>query len=1281
MPASVATTIRPEMGEPSSPEDGTNLNSSLQIDMKLHMGDAVGNMSISPDNRDVVLASRKGLLIIDLEAPFNVPRFLPQGGTWDVADVQWNPHPSHNEYIVSTSSEKLLIWNLLLGGRTSIEHVLRSHFRAITDINWHTIEPDIVISTGIDSWQWAWDLRVVQKPIMGLCAFGPGGTQVKWNRVDGNILASSHSNEILIWDRRKGSLPIQRIKAHNAKIYGIDWAHDRRNELVTCSLDKTIKIWNTQTATPNIEIKTSYPVWRARDLPFGQGVLSLPQRGETALEMYAHEDPTLPIEKFEGHADVVKEFVWRRGGVDNAEFQLITWSKDKTLQFWPVDMETIQKAGMTPTRTITTAPNRRDSKISFSNPPIGNDLPPTLSAPIGFRGILAEVRAPQPHLPVRFSPREPIGRRKTTEIAREEKPQWHQQHRSRPMMVPQMATSVKDGGNLGTMTRGPFAGGRSTQITQHQWIMMSNVKVGAPHDGSSGRTSGSGGDSGNVSRTGSMSVSRRPSLRGYPTSYAYSRERERSGSRDAMDEYSDPTLSLQEEITALVNKLNSPKLKLEKADFSSKKRTCTFGLQGPWGESTSVFLRITFTFPREYPQANFPDGIPTVDLERSPLISIKQRAFILRRVRDIREKQRPCLEKCLRFLLFGDQQEDNGHHAAIDSEGSSEDEMPAARRGDPAAATLRSDKNLAEPRTSQGVFGVNGQLVCFFRAPPRIVRNPLREISVSPSVNSRAADGARLFQSPALLSDAVKRLSSAAMDRESLSMERKRGDDTSIPNNVLRIMDNLFTFSHSPYPHPAPPLGKPRRVSENSRPVEDDYALLPTRRRSVYIKQAEGVPGIPDSEAAARYVLSGRDFADICKTNVAVARLLGRSDHERVFGMLYVLAGRKADQSVNMARGGVDPLLAALATKLYEELLAEKDIQLLVFVSVLLLQSFPKESERVRVGAHSTSVSPRPGVLVTQRKISMEYFDPRRRGARQGSPFSASVSNPSTPTFTPGGHTIPLNSPSSKGSWSSMFNANNMRQLVSVVRNPASTTPEGGKGLSFGGKRGVIKRDGTRPSSNSPVTKLSWEAQDTLSGMAPLGSNRRRTFSQVVLSGQSNVPEKGHIFFHPATEMQSHAPFLSSQLRSQLLCHILIYGEMLLAWQLPEKRGELLKLVEDDIRGLPLDNVVSDETLYSGQIGYLRPCQSCGTPSEPGTMLCPHCFTRLAARCSICRLTIKGLYHVCPTCLHVSHLKCWRVREDAMCATGCGCVCALPAYEPLTSGMVVLSPIMPIPTS
>ena len=107
------------------------------------------------------------MFIIDLEAPFEIPRFLPQGGTWDLADVQWNPHPAREEYVVSTSSEKLLIWNLELSGPTAIEHVLHAHYRSVTDINWHTVEPNIVVSTGIDSWLWAWDLRATQKPIMG----------------------------------------------------------------------------------------------------------------------------------------------------------------------------------------------------------------------------------------------------------------------------------------------------------------------------------------------------------------------------------------------------------------------------------------------------------------------------------------------------------------------------------------------------------------------------------------------------------------------------------------------------------------------------------------------------------------------------------------------------------------------------------------------------------------------------------------------------------------------------------------------------------------------------------------------------------------------------------------------------------------------------------------------------------------------------------------------------------------------------------------------------------
>jgi hypothetical protein len=88
---------------------------------------------------------------------------------------------------------------------------------------------------------------------------------------------------------------------------------------------------------------------------------------------------------------------------------------------------------------------------------------------------------------------------------------------------------------------------------------------------------------------------------------------------------------------------------------------------------------------------------------------------MLRRLRGIRDRRRPCLEACLRFLLFGDEDERVGIPRGIDSESSNEEEEDSARKGeggrksrDFTVSLLRNNKNLAEPRTSQGIFGPNG---------------------------------------------------------------------------------------------------------------------------------------------------------------------------------------------------------------------------------------------------------------------------------------------------------------------------------------------------------------------------------------------------------------------------------------------------------------------------------------------------------------------------------------------------------------------------------------------
>lgn len=224
-------------------------------------------------------------------------------------------------------------------------------------------------TVGMDAGIRGWDLRAWDKPFMRVCAWGVAGTQIKWNRQHEHIFATAHGKEVLIWDDRKGSVPVVVIKAHDAKIYGIDWDREHRHKLVTCSLDKTIKYWtvpelSSQVANADVEfyhslpapstpthtISTSYPVWRARNLPFGHGVLALPQRGQEDLDMFGYSSSSQPAQTFEGHDDVVKEFVWRsRGGEDSScedrEFQLVTWSKDRTLRIWPVAPDILERVG------------------------------------------------------------------------------------------------------------------------------------------------------------------------------------------------------------------------------------------------------------------------------------------------------------------------------------------------------------------------------------------------------------------------------------------------------------------------------------------------------------------------------------------------------------------------------------------------------------------------------------------------------------------------------------------------------------------------------------------------------------------------------------------------------------------------------------------------------------------------------------------------------------------------------------------------------------------------
>ncbi len=246
----------------------------------------------------------------------------------------------------------------MINPKSSVEHVLHAHSRAITDINFSAHNPDILSTCAVDSFVHCWDLRQPSRPVMTFCDWFAGATQVKWNRQDSHVLASSHDKFLRIWDDRKGAYPLRSIEAHATKIYGVDWSRTESTNLATCSLDRTIKFWDytRETDEPDHIIRTPFPVWRARHTPFGYGLLAMPQRGDHDLHLYDRrldEDPeqvAIAIHKYDGHNDQVKEFLWRsRGSItesnDNQEFQLVSWGTDRMLRLHKVSEAVLADVG------------------------------------------------------------------------------------------------------------------------------------------------------------------------------------------------------------------------------------------------------------------------------------------------------------------------------------------------------------------------------------------------------------------------------------------------------------------------------------------------------------------------------------------------------------------------------------------------------------------------------------------------------------------------------------------------------------------------------------------------------------------------------------------------------------------------------------------------------------------------------------------------------------------------------------------------------------------------
>lgn len=657
--------------------------------------------------------------------------------------VQWSPHAATDSLILSTSSQKLLVWDL--AANVPLSRSIDAHERAITDINWHPLNPNVLGTTGMDAAIRGWDLRTdCHRPSVRLSAWGAAGTQFKWNRQNEYLLATAHHREVLVWDSRKGSMPVVELQAHDSKIYGIDWERTAQHKLVTCSLDKTIKFWSmpelsggqdTEDRPHARTIPTTYPVWRARNLPFGEGVLALPQRGETALEMFNREADSMPLERFEGSTDVVKEFVWRiRGGAnaayDDRDFQLVTWSKDRKLRIWPIPKEISSKVGFKTGAAVPYRSTRLGAKNrTFTTIPGNDDGSPkaptvTLEVPTFTVGV----------------PTGPSG------ISRQR------------IMAPRREAGMTRGGSK-----------KAHHLDQLEWLARV-VKTGpGVSDSTPGTCTPSNSDS-SRSRSRSHSLTNRPLTNSGRTP---------SRVRASLDvESTSPELMpLKDEVLLIHKRFPKSKVNYEKFDLGQRK--LTMSMNGPWANGDRyAFIRIHWSFPPNYP---FGVEVPTFELERNATVSPITRHRMVSTIKEMRAAHRQCLVATTEFLLG--YHERTGRRMIEEESGSDSDE---AAQNVPMLV-----------RTTGAVFGPGGQLVCFF---PKQTVLPRAKTSLSRSPTGTQDPSNPLAKAITALSRLENPNKPAVSTRYRRHVKRLRAMLAPVQQRSLLTMHNVSHLVNEPDP-------------------------------------------------------------------------------------------------------------------------------------------------------------------------------------------------------------------------------------------------------------------------------------------------------------------------------------------------------------------------------------------------------------------------------------------------------------------------------------------------
>lgn len=315
--------------------DFSTLTESISLQFNNHTAD----FSIDNTGQHICTGSPIGVSLYSLETPF-VPGVVLCNENTKL--TRFNPSSSHYSSLLGVSD--LSIFVIDIERKTSIgQYAYQNYEKSVTDVQWNSLEPFTYASVSSDMFIRLWDTRQ-SNPTTINCWGASGADRVAWSCFNSFVFATTHMDEIRVWDTRKSSYMFSLVH-HTMDITSIDFSKTNPDHLVSSSIDGTVVLHDLISPDSTyFRVPVDSPVRLVSTTPFGDGFVTVSDNDDSRVRLWSVrnlEAELVDVFQASGH---VKKLDWRCSTEATSPcFQIGLLSADNTGTLWPLERSMISE--------------------------------------------------------------------------------------------------------------------------------------------------------------------------------------------------------------------------------------------------------------------------------------------------------------------------------------------------------------------------------------------------------------------------------------------------------------------------------------------------------------------------------------------------------------------------------------------------------------------------------------------------------------------------------------------------------------------------------------------------------------------------------------------------------------------------------------------------------------------------------------------------------------------------------------------------------------------------